>query len=948
MRREGELPSGSPIGRYVVLYRLGRGGMGVVYAAYDPQLDRKVAVKLLRKRNHALASNESHGRMLREAQALARLSHPNVVAVHDAGLLDGQVFVAMDFVDGETLRRWLKGKPRSRREIVSAFVQAGDALMAAHAADIVHRDFKPDNAIIGRDGRVQVLDFGLARLQSDTPADRGPALSVRSGPDTQRGTEGRRQGTPAYMAPEQHDRERVGPAADQFSFCVSLWEALCERPPFSGKDDALVEAIKAGQLHEPPRGKLSGHLRKILRRGLSADPQQRYPSMRALLVDLRRDPRRHWRRMSLGVAAVALSGGGAVVYAQVAAQPSPCSAADERLEPAWSEQIRADVGASIGGASRGHAEHTRDAVTRALDDYAERWSTAYVDSCEATHLRHEQSESLLDLRMACLGGHLESLSAVTELLVDADADVVDHALATVDGLPEVSRCANVIALRERQALPRDPERRKDVEAARARVAQSRALEHAGRVEAALVSARSVLRRAKELEYQPLMAEAGLALGTALDTLGESAEARTALLDAEVAAEIARDDALLARIRVRLVTVEGQRQGSAAAGLTWAQLSRATLQRLGGDPETEAMLEANIATAIEHEAPPEEVLAHQRRALELAESAGLSELRLASFYNDLAGTLAQTGEFDEALQRAQQARLTWAKTLGNEHHRVAAAMYTLGYIHDMREDNAQALEWYQRGYAQMADELGPNSPRTASILSNLAITHARLGHNEEAERDFRRVLTLRQESLGPDHVEVARAHGNLGVILARRGQKADALTQQRRALAIKQQVLGPDNPQVASSLEEVANALQGLERHSEALLLRERALAIREESVGPEHPLLSTSLANISHNRLDIGDLDIDRALTDARRALLLSDDPSVSAETRAFVRLVLAKVLSRREQDLVRARELFDRAQEALVDKEAPSSRKIVDELAERHGWAVVLGPQPSTANGTP
>ncbi|MCH9687522.1 MAG: serine/threonine protein kinase, partial [Deltaproteobacteria bacterium] len=398
-RRDGELPSGSAIGRYVVLYRLGRGGMGVVYAAYDPQLDRKVAVKLLRRTDSRPKSHESHGRMLREAQALARLSHPNVVAVHDAGLLDGQVFVAMDFVDGETLRRWLKSKPRHSREIVNAFVQAAEALTAAHAAEIVHRDFKPDNAIIGRDGRVQVLDFGLARLHNDTPVDREPALEPPSAADTEGDGEARRQGTPAYMAPEQHDRKRVGPAADQYSFCVSLWEALCERPPFAGKDDVLVDNIKAGRLTEPARGKLSGHLRKILRRGLSADPRARYPSMRALLLELRRDPGRHRRRASAGLGAIALVGGGAAIYANVAAQPTPCSAAEQRMESVWGAQRRARVGAALGGAARGHAAHTREATTRALDDYATRWTDAYVESCEATHVRHEQSEALLDLRM---------------------------------------------------------------------------------------------------------------------------------------------------------------------------------------------------------------------------------------------------------------------------------------------------------------------------------------------------------------------------------------------------------------------------------------------------------------------------------------------------------------------------------------------------------------------
>jgi tetratricopeptide (TPR) repeat protein len=952
-RVEGELPSGSRIGRYVVLYRLGRGGMGVVYAAYDPQLDRKVAVKVLRTRStgHTPGPHESQGRMLREAQALARLSHPHVVAVHDAGLLDGRVFVAMDFVEGETLRRWLKSKARTPREIMAAFVQAGDALVAAHAADIVHRDFKPDNAIIGRDGRVQVLDFGLARLQSDTPIDDVPlpAAAGHGEPraETKAGTEGgRRQGTPAYMAPEQHDREKVGPAADQFAFCVSLWEALCERPPFAGKDDELVANIKEGHLGEPPRGKLSGHLRRVLRRGLCADPKARYPSMRALLLELRHDPRRRWRRVGLAFGVVAIAGGSVGAYAHLSSAPEVCGAADERLGAVWSDEPRTRVAVAIGGASRGHAAHTRDATLQALDAYAVGWTAAHTEACEATHLRQEQSEALLDLRMACLGQRLEDLRAVIELLSEADADVVDHALATVDGLPAVAACADAMALRERQPLPRDPERRREVEDTRTQVAHTQALERAGKVDEAVVAARAALRRAGELEYPPLLAQAALALGTALEANGEATEARTVLLDAEVAAEVARDDPMLAEIRILLVMVEGDRLAQPERGHTWARLARATLERLGGDMALEAQLENNVALVLDHEARPEDVLTHQRRAVQLAEEAGMSELRLASMYNNLAGTLAETGEFEEALQRAQQARLTWERSLGAEHHRVAVAMGMLGYIHDQRGDGREALRWYERGYEQIVRELGPDNLHSVDLLDNLAISQATLGQLEPAETNLRQVLALRERALGPDNIEVARAHRNLGVLLSRRGHPQDALTEQRRALAITERALGPDHVQVASSLEEVANALEKLDRNAEALPMRERALEVQERVFGPDHASLTTPVGNLAHNLLEVGELD--RALTAANRALLLADDPAVTAVDRAFVRLVLACVLSERKEDEERIRELFERAQAGITDQEAPTERELLAGLAERHGWEVLAGPPPSAQDAAP
>ncbi|MCA9708151.1 MAG: tetratricopeptide repeat protein, partial [Myxococcales bacterium] len=652
-------------------------------------------------------------------------------------------------------------------------------------------------------------------------------------------------------------------------------------------------------------------------------------------------------KLTLFVAAgaLAIAAGSVLAYAQLTPEPPVCDGADEHLQQVWGPSQRARMREAIGGASRGHAEHTRDAVERTLDDYAARWAEAYVDACMATHVRQEQSEALLDLRMACLGQHLDELSAVTSLLAEADADVVDHALETVDGLPPIEGCGDVITLRERQPLPRDPERRQEVEQTQARVAQARALEHSGRIDEALVAARAALRRAKELEYQPLVAQAATALAEALEVKGEAAEARATLLDAEIAAEIARDDALLAEIRVALVMVEGDRLGHTERGHTWARLARATLERLGGSPHLEAVLENNVALVLDHEARPEDVLVHQRRAVELAEESGLSELRLAAMYNNLAGTLAQVGQFEEALQRAQQARLTWEKTLGARHHRVATAMGMLGYVHESRGDSREALRWYERGYEQMVAEVGSDSPRTADILANLAISQANLGQLEQAERSFRRVLDLRRRAFGADHIAVASAHANLGVILGRRGRPEDALTEQRRALAIKERAFGRDHAQVAASLEEVANALEHLGQHAEALPLRDRALEIRERVYGPDHPTLCTALGNLAHNLVDLGDLD--RALAVADRALVVADDPAVQPLERAFVRLVLAKVLSMRNEDLPRARELFDRAQLGLTDQDAPTERLLLSELALRHGWEIVAPPSP-TADAPP
>jgi tRNA A-37 threonylcarbamoyl transferase component Bud32/tetratricopeptide (TPR) repeat protein len=279
------LPSGSVVGRYVVLECIGAGSMGVVYTAKDPDLGRKVALKLLRTDPRARPSSlDGRARLLREAQAMARLSHPNVITIYDVSTIDDEVFLAMELVEGGTLAEWLE-TPRSWRDVVGVFRRAGEGLAAAHAAGLIHRDFKPDNVLVGKDGRVRVTDFGLARA-ADDPAL--PVATTAAQPEqrvasmTRTGT---LIGTPAYMAPEQLAGVVADARSDLFSFCVAFYEALYGRRPFAGGVMAeLSAAIANGSIASPPaRTKVPAWLRRLIVRGLHADPAQRPPNLRALL-----------------------------------------------------------------------------------------------------------------------------------------------------------------------------------------------------------------------------------------------------------------------------------------------------------------------------------------------------------------------------------------------------------------------------------------------------------------------------------------------------------------------------------------------------------------------------------------------------------------------------------------------------------------------------------------
>ena len=328
-----EIRFGSKIGHFVVDGELGAGGMGVVYAAHDRELDRHVALKVLR----GAIDEESRMRLLREGQAMARITHPNVITVYEVGVEGRMVFLAQELLDGGSLREWLE-KPRSHRDIVDKFVAAGRGLAAAHAAGLVHRDFKPDNVLLGRDGRVRVSDFGLARslgaLETMKDPSRIDAMAKTDGdimrsPMAPMTRTGAVMGTPLYMSPEQHRGEPTDERSDQFSFCVALYESLYGAVPFPGKTAvALADAVIAGRMQPPPRqAKVSARVRKILLRGLATNPKHRYPSMDALIADLLHDPGRKVRSAAIyaGIAVLVLGAlvGGYVISQRRAATAPP-------------------------------------------------------------------------------------------------------------------------------------------------------------------------------------------------------------------------------------------------------------------------------------------------------------------------------------------------------------------------------------------------------------------------------------------------------------------------------------------------------------------------------------------------------------------------------------------------------------------------------------------------
>ena len=289
------LSIGDRVGRYLVLSSLGAGGMGVVFSAYDPQLDRKVALKLLRG-NLGANAKEARTRLKREAQAIAQLNHPNVVGVYDVGENNGDVYIAMEFIEGDTLTTWLKRWPRTWREILEVFQQAARGLMAAHSVGLLHRDFKPDNVLVGGDGRVRVTDFGLARSLFLDDSARGP-VDPKPRPDgsplqvdiTATGTV---LGTPRYMPPEQLTGPTIDARADQFSFCVALYEALYSTHPLPGATSVSMLEHDEKALPPPEGTKVPAFIGRAVMRGLEKERSKRFPTLATLMQELTPPPQR--------------------------------------------------------------------------------------------------------------------------------------------------------------------------------------------------------------------------------------------------------------------------------------------------------------------------------------------------------------------------------------------------------------------------------------------------------------------------------------------------------------------------------------------------------------------------------------------------------------------------------------------------------------------------------
>ena len=954
------------LGRFVILRRLGSGGMGVVYEAYDPQLDRKVALKLLRSDAGPTTARDAQSRLdelSAEARAMARLSHPNVVTVFDVGEVDGRVYIAMEYVSPPTLRGWLEAEPRSVDAIVAVMLEAGAGLAAAHRAQLVHRDFKPENVVVPPGEPVRVMDFGLARRLGPLLAelDRASADPLATHPAV---LTTQLAGTPCYMAPEQFHPGPIDVRADQWAFCATLFEALHGRLPFD-----LGERMHG----EPPlrlpadarSGPIPERINLVLRRGLSFDPARRFPAMDDLLEQLR-PPRRRSRAPLFVLAAVALT---AALTAGLlrAPAPDPCPAREDRVRDVWSDTDAARLRLRFAESGLAYASASAERTATLFKRYGDEWVAA------------ERSLCLLGLddadareRSTCLDERLEALAVTRDTLVEGAADdlalTVERAVALATRLPPIRDCELAPLTPTTAPLDRDTRRRLLLLANRARARlDERRLDAA---DAALLEARADLASDHpESDATLALIEAELALLRAqharaferldhvIDVAGRERQvdlvAEAAVMQAEVeGALLANADfarALLRVARLALAIASARPQARGRLELVQARLDYDSSHFDAGRRATEAAIEAftdagdrgrlQLGEGLQMLAIQTFGAGEYEQARRLAERAETLQIELlGELHPDLAKTALILGALDlvgghgeRAVLQFRRAAALQADSLGPRHPQLAQTMMNLGNAYLALGDHASARAEYERALAILEPAFGRDDPRVLACLANIGASARSLGDAPRAEALLREVVT-RSRAIGqPGVATLSLAIGNLARVLHDQGRLSEAEATYQDALLLRRATFGDDHPKTAALYDDIGRFYIDIDRPQRAAPLIERARAIRAARFGLDHPEyarseLTLGLLDRARGRLDHAIDRIDRAIAQL--------DPGTNAEVLGDARWNLARALSERAHpgDLDRARDLLTRC------RDSPPGALYLAEIAV---WCASWGERP-------
>lgn len=892
------LERGASVGRYVILDVVGEGGMGIVYAAYDPELDRKLALKLLRTASSERRAERRRLRLIREAQAMARLSHAHVITVHDVGTIDDQVFVAMEFIEGCSLAEWIR-MDHGWRRIVETFVQAGEGLAAAHAAGLVHRDFKPDNVMLTAEYRAVVTDFGLARAagRRDASESRDPdALGnpSRASLSTTVTAAGAIMGTPAYMSPEQHEGREVDARSDQFAFAVALYEALFSVRPFPGDDVAsLAYNVGAGNIRPAPsRTNVPGWVRQVLLKALSVAPSERYPSMVEMLEALRREGsgKRSWPWATIGVVGMVTAGG--AVGLLLDDGDDPCKGGPAQLEAVLGSDARAPVEAVFTGSPLPFAPHGWAAVDATLSGYAESWLATHAEVCDA---KNTASPTLYSSRTACLERRLGDADAVLTVLAQGDPRALERGLDAVSELPSPDRCLTAPESSESLAAS-------SLYGDLARVA---ALQRAGLSDEGLQAARELVERASITEDLGLQAEARVRLASLQRKASRLELAEFNFKEALGLALQSGNDPFAADAAVALVNIIGADARRTREAQGWAGVATALQERAGASVTERAGLLAAQAQMLEVNGRPDAARRPLEQAAELLEAAyGQHDARVASAWASLGHRALRARDPGTAGPLFERALGVVESALGPQHPRTATLMHALGEVALLEGDLEEAAEDLQAAL-QVRMQVADPTPRAETMLLQAFVDMAH-GDLDAAERRLMTVGALD----GLSYTVRGRAAVEFARLALRRGDAQGAIRAARSSRTVLE---GPQTQEQRWGLDAVTAAALLRQGHlGEAEVLIDETIAALERRAGDAVTTLADPLTVRGELLLARG-LPA-RALGDLERALALRT--ALDTYGTARTEFALAQALVAVDPESSRAGELARQAVSRLSVRE--------------------------------
>ena len=918
---------------YVVERKLGAGGMGVVWLAHDLSLQRHVVLKLIRPK--IAGKSKARARFMREAQAMAKLSHPNVVSLFHTGMVDDQIFLAMEYVEGTDLATWLRSQKRPPDEVLRVFRDAGRGLAAAHRAGIIHRDFKPQNVLISDEGRVKVTDFGLARtidyqgardrdgiasdIESELQGGERQPLAALDVPLTRTGI---MVGTPAYGAPEQMAGQKVDERSDQFSFCVALYEGLCGERPFGRQTHSQIDEnggevsrdVDVSPLPVPAR------VKRAIARGLSSQIEDRFPSMNDLLRELAPRPKRHLALIAGGVVVVAA----AVVTLSIAMtgernDGADCGAATAELDGVWNPETRERMRKGLEATEHPYAAKTWARVESTLSAYAATWREMRTDVCAARATSPDGADS--EPRVTCLADRLAELAALANILAGADRPMVAHAVAAAHELTPVAMCLTPPPV----ALPDEPWARARAAELRGQIFHAAILVSGSRYDEAESLAQDAVTRATELGYAPIVADALALMGRVYLAGGKELEARRPLERAIEQAELSGNDTARVQAHLDLALLSGA-AGDNDGALSRIRQAQAIHTRSRLDRVTEVHIATRFGALLSLMNDDEAALEQYERAFELAtEAHGRDSVAVAHQLRRWGEKLIDVPEqVERGREKLERALDMYERHLGQDAPVVARTLRSSARAELERGKYARALDLLRRALEIDAAQLGPRSPAVAIDCVKIADALKTIGKFDEAIDFAERAVAIYDRDPGQHHAAISNALITLGSLYFGLSRWNEAEAAFRRAFDNVSSYSSDSSAAVISLRVLVAKAMDHQDKAAEALAEYRAALRLAEKHLDENDATTANILFHLGSHLAKNGDHDaavpaLERSLAIAR----VQEKPMTNA---VDIHFILAKSLREVGRDREKATKLARDAHRMAVERGDRVKAALIDD----------------------